>query len=528
MVADEIALTVRIRRRLGTLWQPIFGRFGRLTPIQLALIPAMLSGKDALACAPTASGKTEAALAPIALRLSEGEPTGGIRAVWVVPTRALVNDLDQRMRGPLRDAGISLGVRTGDRREVRAGRMEDLVVTTPESLDSMIGRIPGGWTDLQACVLDEIHLLDGTPRGDQLRVLLQRLRAEAPRGFQTVALSATLNDPAAVAARYLHGDPAVIQVGGARTLSQTVVASLEEAVALLRAEERHKALIFGNTRRAVEETALALRDLWPADRIAVHHGSLARKERESVEAAMRSWRWGLLVATMTLELGVDVGDIDAVLLLGPPSSPSSYQQRIGRANRREAVIRVIGIAATEPEAEAFASLSELAREGVVEARGDEPDTSVIVQQVLSITWQRRSPVAVADLTALLAPIDPEGLLPPILDYLADEGWLRRTADRYSPTERTMDLGERGTLHSNIPDSRELALVDATSGRPIGKLTTGATPGSRLLFAGRGWLVQSVSGKTAVVSPVPRDQAAAAFGKRSDVGAFRWLLPPALR
>ena len=527
-MVDEVALTARIRRRLGSLWQPIFGRFGRLTPIQLALMPAMLSGKDALACAPTASGKTEAALAPIALRLSEGEPTGGIRAVWVVPTRALVNDLDQRMRGPLRDAGLSFGVRTGDRREVRAGRLEDLVVTTPESLDSMIGRIPGAWVNLQACVLDEIHLLDGTPRGDQLRVLLQRLRAEAPGGFQTVALSATLHDPAAVAARYLHREPTVIQVGGARTLSQTVVTSLEEAVATLRAEERHKALIFGNARREVEETALALRALWPVDRIAVHHGSLARKERESVEAAMRSWRWGLLVATTTLELGVDVGDIDAVVLLGPPLSPSSYQQRIGRANRREAVIRVIGIARKDSEVEAFASLEELAREGVVEPRGDQPDASVLVQQTLSIVWQRRSPVPAQDLVALLAPIDPEGLLPQILEYLADEGWLRRSGDRYAPTERAMDLGERGTLHSNIPDSRQLSLVDATSGRPIGTLTTGATPGSRLLFAGRGWLVLSVTGSTATVSPVPRDQAAASFGARSDVGAFRWLLPPALR
>lgn len=165
---------------------------------------------------------------------------------------------------------------------------------------------------------------------------------------------------------------------------------------------------------------------------------------------------------------------------------------------------------------------------MVEARGDAPDPSVLVQQTLSIAYQRRAGVPSAELSALLAPIDPGGLLPSVLAWLADEGWLRRVADRYAPTDRTMDLGERGTLHSNIPDSRELTLVDTTTGRPLGQLTTGATPGSRLLFSGRGWLVLSVSGTTATVAPIPREQAVAWFGARSEVGAFRWLLPPELR
>ena len=526
---DEQTLTAKIRQHLGPLWRPLFGRFGRLTPVQLALIPHGFAGRSALACAPTASGKTEAALAPVARRLLGAAPGDGIRAIWVVPTRALVNDLDQRMRGPLRDAGLSLGVRTGDRREVRAGRLEDLVVTTPESLDSMLCRIPGAFDHLEAAVLDEVHLIDGGPRGDQLRGLLARLRSPRPAGaIQTLALSATLHDPAAVALRYLGEGAEVVEIGGARTLSQTVVADLAEAVATLRAEERHKALVFGNTRRGVEETAVALRALWPADRVAVHHGSLARKERESVEQAMRAWAWGLLVATTTLELGVDVGDIDAVILLGPPPSPSSYQQRIGRANRREPVIRVLGVAATPEEAEAFERLAELAREGTVEPPAEDPDPSVLVQQTLSLAFQRRAPLALAELEALFGPLDPGGHLPAIVTHLADEGWFRRLAGRYAPTERAMDLGERGTVHSNIPDTRELTLVDAASGRTLGKLTAEAAPGARLLFGGRGWLVLAVTGSTATVTPIPREQAAAWFKARTDAGAFRWLLPPSLR
>lgn len=526
---DEQALTARIRAHLGPLWRPLFGRFGRLTPVQLALVPHGFAGRSALACAPTASGKTEAALAPVARRLLSAPVADGIRALWVAPTRALVNDLDQRMRAPLRDAGISLGVRTGDRREVRAGHLEDLVVTTPESLDSLICRLPGAFSALEAVVLDEVHLVDGGPRGDQLRALLARLRAGRAAGaIQTLALSATLHDPHAVARRYLEGDPAVVQVGGARTLAQTVVQDLGGAVATLRAEERHKALVFGNTRRSVEEAAVALRALWPPDRVAVHHGSLARKERESVEHAMRSWSWGLLTATTTLELGVDVGDIDAVVLLAPPPSPSSYQQRIGRANRREAVIRVLAIAGTDADAEAYERLAELAREGTVEPPADDPDPSVLVQQTLSVAYQRRAPFSAAEVSALLAPLDPGGHLPAILTHLADEGYLRRLAGRYAATEKAMDLGDRGTVHSNIPDSRELTLVDAATGRTLGQLTAEAAPGSRLLFGGRGWLVVAVSGSTASVAPIPREQAAAWFAARTDAGAFRWLLPPALR
>lgn len=527
----ELELTRKIRNRLGSAWQPFFGGFGRLTPVQLRVIPEIFKGNDVIACSPTASGKTEAALAPLARKvLAAGDlEKGGLRVLYVVPTRALVNNIDHRMRGPLRDVGLRLAVRTGDRPEVSITNPEDVLVTTPESFDSLLCRYPKLWERLSAVVLDEIHLLDGTYRGDQLRVLLRRLLHEREgEVVQTVALSATLHDPAAVAERYMTPEATIVDVGGARASRTTVVETLSDVVATLREEELHKALVFCNRRKEVEETAVAFRDLWPKDRIAVHHGSLSRKERESVEAAMRSWRWGICVATMTLELGIDIGDIDAVVLFRPPPTPSSYQQRLGRACRRLSTIRVIGVAHDDEERDLFQAYAELARDGIIEATDYSPDLSVVVQQILSVLFQKRRGVTRAELLDLVSLLADEGVARLILSYLTEHEYVRVRAGHLFAGDRTLDLGQRGSIHSNIADTRELTLIDTTTGKELGKATVATTPGARFLFAGRAWMVREVRGPLVLLVPIPREQLTAWFKAHLDVGAFDSLLPEELR
>ncbi len=221
---------LELKDHLVHTWSPFFGRFGNFTPIQLQAIPPILQGQDTLVIAATASGKTEAVVAPLLERLLQKGPIepGLLRILYICPTRALVRDLVERLQTPLENLGISLALKTGDTGPVAAANPATLLITTPESTDSLLTRIPRLFIPLQAIVLDEIHLFDRTPRGDHLRCLLNRIerirtyaQPDTPPA-QRIALSATVPDPAGVAARYLH-DGVVVKDGRGRTLNATLI-----------------------------------------------------------------------------------------------------------------------------------------------------------------------------------------------------------------------------------------------------------------------------------------------------------------
>lgn len=518
------------RRALRRTWGVFFQRFGRLLPIQAEAIPPLLAGRDALLSAPTATGKTEAAVAPLLERLlASGAPPGGL--VYVAPTRALVNDLDRRLAGACRDLGLTLAVRTGDRRELKTASPPHFLLTTPESLDSLLCRAPAVFRGTRALVLDEIHQVDGNYRGDQLRVLVRRLERAAGRRLQSAALSATLADAEATAARYLSA-PCVCRAGSGRDLDLRLAGSLAEAVGILRAAKRLKAVLFCNRRADVEAVATRLpaERLWPADAVFAHHGSLPRPFRERTEAALRRREWGICAATMTLELGMDIGDVSAVVLLGPPPTAASFQQRIGRACRREGTIFVVGIAESEWERELFEAYAGLARDGRVEGGSYAPDLSVVVQQAFSILYAHPGGVAPAELAALLAPLAPGSadVLRDILDHLEAEGWIRRTGRSVRAETRLMDLGERGRVHSNIPDAGEFEVVDTGTGEVITKAFLQVAVGSVVALAGRVWEVTEIGRKAVRVRRCPEGSAETRFGTRAQRGAFFRYLPEDLR
>lgn len=531
MRKTEIGETLELKRKLKRTWGPFLSRFGKLQPIQREAMPVILEGKNVVLASATASGKTEAAAAPIVEQvLARG--ASGLQVLYISPTRALVNDLQTRLADPISEVGLSLAVKTGERPQFKATTPQQILITTPESFDSLLDRHPKVFENLRWVILDELHLLDGTYRGDQLRILLERLRlhkGSAP--IQFCALSATLIKPVDVAARYF-AEPQPIVVGGPREIQYELLPLADLPTLHRKFMERKitKALFFCNTRKHTEKFAERLSEIFPPDRVHVHHGSLTRREREEVERAMREQRWAYCVATMTLELGIDIGDIEIVGLVRPPHSVASLLQRIGRGNRRDNVTVGMGLYLTGVERDAFEYLFELAKSGELADRVYRPYLSVAVQQILSHLFQRRFHGAALDeLMLLLKPVCPEADdLHLIIMHLQDGAFLEVVRGKIYPAQRLLDMAETGHIHSNIEDEVEYLVIDVTRDRQIGHISM--LPGGRhLLLAGRVWQIKSIQRNRVYVSPTRRKDVKTLFWpKEHSLGAFFSYLPESLQ
>ena len=308
-----------------------------------------------LLIAPTGGGKTLAGFLPSLAELADGTHQG-LHTLYVSPLKALATDIKRNLRTPVDDIRLPIRIedRTGDTSYTKKRRQRadppHILLTTPESLALLTSYedAPRMFAGLQRVIIDEIHALSESKRGDQLMLALSRLQAIAP-DMRRVGLSATVEDPAAIAhllARHpdpcpiLHADPGPdpdIQMlttaeappwsgGGAK---YSIPAVLEQV-------KNHKTtLIFHNTRAQAE---LYFHNLWLANEdslpIGIHHGSLDRAQREKVEAAMVRGDLRAIVCTGTLDLGIDWGDVDLVIQIGAPKNVKRLVQRIGRANHR--------------------------------------------------------------------------------------------------------------------------------------------------------------------------------------------------
>ena len=379
-----------IRRSLPRTWFPFFSRFARLTEVQERTIPLVLQGRNVVVISPSASGKTEAVAAPLVERnMASGSDRFSV--LYISPTRALVNDLYRRLKDPLDYLDLGLDRKTGDHPSVDEKRLPFMLVTTPESTDSLLCRHPAIFKQVSAVVLDELHLLDNSPRGDQLRVLLNRLRLINDL-VQFCALSATIDDTG-MGGRYF-ADAEVVRADERRRIDDVMLPMKpdwqQRVVAELKARGCHKVLCFFNSRSWAESASREL-DIPPfANRVWVHHASLSRKTREEVERTMNRERIGMLCCTSTLELGIDIGDIDAVVLVRPPFNVSSLLQRIGRGNRRQdADLFAVGLYTDGWERFLFDTFFESARAGRLYEKRYTASLSVIPQQIASYLYQRR-------------------------------------------------------------------------------------------------------------------------------------------
>lgn len=512
-----------IRRRLKHAWVPFFARFGGLTLVQERTIPKVLDGANVVVVSPTASGKTEAVVAPVAERFVS-ERRDGLAILYVVPTRALANDTLARIEGPLRDMGITTKLKHGDKPYL--SKPPHCLITTPESLDSLVCRRSRVFSSLSTVILDEIHLLDNTYRGDQLRLLLRRLQDLASnRTFSIHLLSATLSQPHEIARRYVN-EFTVVTVTGQREIDHHVVCSHDEVYRLARQNGWKKILYFCNMRESVEVTAAALGQLWHPYPVVAHHGSLNRGVREEAEEVMKEAEAAICVATSTLEIGIDIGDIDLVVLAEPPWNISALLQRVGRGNRREGVIHVAAIATSDEEKAMLDAMFQTAASGVLPTRPYKPDLSVSVQQTFSYLYQHPEGVAERELLQLLNPLCSAEDAKLILEHLRQREWLEQRSGCWFASTRLMDMAEKGRIHSNIPDAQTYRVIDVDSGRELGRIA--GIFDDVFVIAHRTWKVVNVSGDVISVRRFKGNASSALFQRHRNFGAFFWLLPDELK
>jgi ATP-dependent Lhr-like helicase len=484
----DLSARLALKARLPRSWPAFFERHGNFTSAQLATIPAVLAGHNVIVCAPTAGGKTEAAIAPLIERhcpptSSAHPPPSRPRILYLTPTRALANDLAARLAPPLAALGLSLGVKTSDMSTFRPSRPPDVLITTPESADSTLTAHAKLFANLRAIIIDELHLFDGTPRGDQLRVILSRIRwvrdyactrGDAPdRLVQYAALSATIAEPAAAAARYF-ADAQVIRVAGGRAIAAELLAispdsgdALADYLATFRAKGWRKALAFCNSRAEIEAYAAITRECSPfGSAVYVHYSNIEPGRRRMIERQFADADTAICFASSTLELGVDIGDIDVVILIGPPGSPGSFIQRIGRGNRRRGTTHVACFYRTPLERLLFETLSAQP-DSLLTATPAAFRPAVAIQQIFSLLKQ--SPTAalrLAELGQLFADmLSPADLLA-ILGELQLRDYLKvgrpgewRAGDRLNKLfDEQIGAHVSLSIYSNIQSS-EAALID---------------------------------------------------------------------
>ncbi|MFT4539411.1 MAG: ATP-dependent Lhr-like helicase [Planctomycetota bacterium] len=480
-----------LRKLLPRSYQAYLGRFSAPNQVQEQAIPTILEGSDVLLCAPTASGKTEAFAAPVTERLlTEGAaPMSGL---IVSPTRALANDLYRRLEGRMHELRLSFGRYTAEHKERSSGKWPAVVILTPEGLDSLLARRPKDLSRVRVIVLDEIHVIDGTPRGDQLRLLLHRLTRVADEPVQRVAASATVGKPELLAARYLH-NASIVQVTGGRALSFKSFKgsgpdALGEHLTTLAHAGLKKILVFCNSRRDVENYSAAIRGNTPfEDRVYPHHGSLSKTIRERTEQQFLNAPVGVAVATMTLELGIDIGTVDYVLLSSPPSDVASLMQRIGRGGRRAKKMRV-GFACEDAGREFLFRV--MAKSGVRGRLHERPYVfrpSVLVQQAICLAGGRGY-VTPQSLRACV----PSEISDDLGDNFAEEVlasmWKSELLEpprsgRYVLSENLEKRYDRGTVHSNFSDPPDIDVVDRLTGDVIGKLSRRLDHGNKMSLGG---------------------------------------------
>ncbi len=546
------------------------------TPPQAGAIPLALSGRSMLICSPTGTGKTLAAFLPVMSRLAEKRDADELFprpfCIYISPLRALGYDVEHNLRRPLREMGIlerpnseraqkrrgrirehfiRTGVRTGDtpveERRLMMTRPPHVLITTPESLALMLAMesYRKTLTAVETVIIDEVHALAGNKRGSQLSLLLESLEAIVPQPLRRVGLSATVSPLERVAA-YVGGigrECALVDCRGLRSIKLDIVAPFAGAMAPLATASRtayaltqdvRTTLVFTNVRSQAERVAHEMEAAGePADevdvlepavakpardrRIGVHHSSLEKNVRHRVEAQLRDGTLRTVVCSTSLELGVDIGFIDRVVILGGARSMTSTLQRVGRAGHRPGAIATGVVIAQDRDdiVEAAATRRCIADGAIEELMVPEAPLDVLAQWLVgSVTYDRRLPIADALTIARRAyPYRDlsEADLRSCVDYLSgggagpDEAHVRRIG---ADEDAMYGLGREPSAAffenvGTIPDERTVGVV-GKGGSKIGRLDESFAArlkeGDVFLLDGRTLRVKEASGGGLQVEP----------------------------
>ncbi|MFE9965427.1 DEAD/DEAH box helicase [Streptomyces sp. NPDC005525] len=510
-----------------------------LRPLQRAAIDPVMDGEDTVLLAPTAGGKTEAACLPVLSAMSAQGWTG-TSVLYLCPLKALLNNLVTRIDGYAQWLGRRAALWHGDTKESQRQRIRtdrpDILLTTPESLEAMLigvktdhAHLLGG---IRTVVVDEVHAFAGDDRGWHLLAVIERLQRVAGRPIQRIGLSATVGNPRELLTwlqgsgagkrpgRVVAPDIAGHSSGQGPASGETgpppgdieldYVGSLSNAAKVLSALHKgEKRLVFCDSRRQVEELGAALRARDVT--VFLSHASLSADERARSEQAFAEARDCVIVATSTLELGIDVGDLDRVIQIDSPGSVASFLQRIGRTGRRAGSSRNCLFLATHKDSLLQAAgLLLLWGRGWVEPVVPPPEPRhLVAQQLLSVTLQEHK------LGDQLWPEQWNGLAPfdrsatPILRHLTEGGFLDTDGGMlFIGPEAEHRFGRRHfielTASFTAPPQFTVLSGRTEIGRMDPSVLTEERPGPRrLLLAGRSWQVTFIDWgrKRVFVEPV---------------------------
>ncbi len=503
---------------------------------QLAMVEKGREGRHALLIAPTGGGKTLAGFLPSLIELNERAPRNtppGIHTLYISPLKALAVDVERNLTRPIAEMGLKIVAesRTGDTGQARRQRQRvkppDILLTTPEQL-ALFCAWEGArryFEDLRCVILDEIHAIWPSKRGDLLALDLARLAVFAPE-HRRVGLSATVDDPGLIRRWMSPGEAEAVDLvrgsGGAPPVVDVLLS--EDTVPWAGHTARHAmpevydairgartALVFVNTRFQAE---FAFQELWRLNEdglaIALHHGSLAAEQRRRVEAAMGRGELRAVVCTSTLDLGVDWGDVDLVIQLASPKGASRMVQRIGRANHRlDEASHALFVPANR-----FEMLEcQAAREAIAENAldGEAPRTGaldVLAQHVMGCACSE--PFVLTELYDEIRAAGPYRALSwedfeAVVDFVATGGYALRVYDRFARIVKGLDgrwrarnaemiLRHRLNIGAIVSPAMLAVRIAsgrrATPGRKIGEVEEGYLEvlevGDTFIFAGRTW------------------------------------------
>jgi ATP-dependent Lhr-like helicase len=486
--------------------------WAELRPLQESAVGPVLSGHDVLLAAPTAGGKTEAVMLPLLSR-AEAEHWRGLSVLYVCPLRALLNNLEPRLGAITGWLGRRAVVWHGDvaasaRRKIAADP-PDILLTTPESLEAMLlsAQTDHRWlfADLRAVVVDELHAFAGDDRGWHLLGVLARLTRLAGRQVQRIALSATVGNPAELLSWLADGSPAprtVVRPPASMEIPTEAgldyVGSLRGAATVIaRLYQSAKRLVFCDSRAQAEQLATALRSY--GVQTFVSHSSLSKDARRQAETAFASGSGCVIVATSTLELGVDVGDLDHVFQVDAPPTVAAFLQRLGRTGRRPGTVRNAMLLATRPGALwTGAAVLLLWQRGYVEPVVPPAlPRHIVAQQLLGLVLQERR-LARGDMLGWLGGLADVPGAREVLDHLVAEGFLAEDAGLvWAGPRAEREFGRRFFLDltSAFTSDPEFTVV---YGRDVlGEVSALALAASRggdppvILLGGRSWAVTHV-------------------------------------
>jgi ATP-dependent Lhr-like helicase len=502
-----------------------------------------MAGGNILLIAPTGSGKTEAVLLPILDQLMKSEERQGISVLYITPLRALNRDLLRRLDYWKSKLGFTVEVRHGDTPQKERRRQSikppDFLVTTPETLQAILPgrRMRAHLRHVRWVIIDEVHELAGDRRGVQLTVGLERLRKVTDRDFQRIGLSATVGNPEEIC-RFISGQrpheviealpPKQAQyfvefphpTDEDNIVAQSLYTAPEAAARLNRiwelAESHDSTLIFVNSRTNAETLGSKFHQLKRS--VAVHHGSLPKVERVRVENEFKNGKIKALVCTSTLELGIDIGNVDLTIQYMSPRQVSALIQRVGRSGHKLDRISKGEIMAvsTEDILESVAAIQNALNKSLETVKIHEKSLDVLAHQIAGILLDSENEIRVLDALNLVRSAYP-------YRNLSEEEFARLIAfmEKMRYVYRDGDFLRRGSRVrqyyfenlSMIPDERRYQVVDVSTQHAVGILgeefmMTRARLGLHFIIKGKVWQIEQISDDAKVyVTPVEDPTAA---------------------